>query len=558
MAERRDDITVIPPSPIHDEQQPLLGGDGAQQDHGTIDRDAVGGQEEGGEDVVEEPMTTKVLVIMLCLWVGSFWAAMDSTIVATLASPISRNFHSSTLLSWIATGYLIANAAFQPLSGKMSDIYGRKAGIIFASSFFAIGTLICGLAQNAPMMIFGRVVAGTGGGCLNTISTFIASDLIPLRKRGLWQGFANLIYGTGMGLGGIFGGLMNDNLSWRWAFYIQVPFIVIAGLLGWFFIDIPVKEGNAKERIKRVDFLGAITLCTALVLLLLGLNSGGNIVPWNHPLVYVSLPLSGVALAAFVYIEDRVAKEPVIPVRLLLHRTVASACLTNWFLTMAVYALFYYVPIYFQIVQGLSATAAGTRLVPQSIGTACGSLGAGVIMRATGRYWWLSTAALTMYIIAAILIATTFNGNVIGILPFVWLFFSGMAYGAMLTVTLLALLSAVGHEHQAVITSASYAFRSTGSTIGITIASAVFQNKLSHGLYERFGHLPGSADVISRIRDDVGDISFLPPGWEAGVRDTYIESLRAVWIVIVIMAGIGGVVSLFMKEHTLHNKLNRK
>lgn len=394
--------------------------------------------------------------------------------------------------------------------------------------------------------------------CLNTISTFIASDLIPLRKRGLWQGFANLIYGTGMGLGGIFGGLMNDNLSWRWAFYIQVPFIVIAGLLGWFFIDIPVKEGNAKERIKRVDFLGAITLCTALVLLLLGLNSGGNIVPWNHPLVYVSLPLSGVALAAFVYIEDRVAKEPVIPVRLLLHRTVASACLTNWFLTMAVYALFYYVPIYFQIVQGLSATAAGTRLVPQSIGTACGSLGAGVIMRATGRYWWLSTAALTMYIIAAILIATTFNENVIGVLPFVWLFFSGMAYGAMLTVTLLALLSAVGHEHQAVITSASYAFRSTGSTIGITIASAVFQNKLSHGLYERFGHLPGSADVISRIRDDVGDISFLPPGWEAGVRDTYIESLRAVWIVIVIMAGIGGVVSLFMKEHTLHNKLNRK
>ncbi|THW99958.1 putative major facilitator superfamily transporter [Aureobasidium pullulans] len=558
MAERRDDITVIPPSPIHDEQQPLLGGDGAQQDHGTIDRDAVGGQEEDGEDVVEEPMTTKVLVIMLCLWVGSFWAAMDSTIVATLASPISRNFHSSTLLSWIATGYLIANAAFQPLSGKMSDIYGRKAGIIFASSFFAIGTLICGLAQNAPMMIFGRVVAGTGGGCLNTISTFIASDLIPLRKRGLWQGFANLIYGTGMGLGGIFGGLMNDNLSWRWAFYIQVPFIVIAGLLGWFFIDIPVKEGNAKERIKRVDFLGAITLCTALVLLLLGLNSGGNIVPWNHPLVYVSLPLSGVALAAFVYIEDRVAKEPVIPVRLLLHRTVASACLTNWFLTMAVYALFYYVPIYFQIVQGLSATAAGTRLVPQSIGTACGSLGAGVIMRATGRYWWLSTAALTMYIIAAILIATTFNENVIGVLPFVWLFFSGMAYGAMLTVTLLALLSAVGHEHQAVITSASYAFRSTGSTIGITIASAVFQNKLSHGLYERFGNLPGSADVISRIRDDVGDISFLPPGWEAGVRDTYIESLRAVWIVVVIIASIGGVVSLFMKEHTLHNKLNRK
>jgi predicted MFS family arabinose efflux permease len=307
-----------------------------------------------------------------------------------------------------------------------------------------------------------------------------------------------------------------------------------------------------------VDFLGAVTLCTALVLLLLGLNSGGNIVPWNHPLVYISLPLSGLALVAFVYVEDRVAKEPVIPVRLLLHRTVASACLTNWFLTMAVYALFYYVPIYFQIVQGLSATAAGTRLVPQSIGTAFGSLGAGILMRATGKYYWLSTFALSVYIAAAVLIAVTFTAGVNGWLPFLWLFVSGTAYGAMLTVTLLALLSAVGHEHQAVITSASYAFRSTGSTIGITIASAVFQNKLSAGLNKRFGHLEGAEEVIKRIRDDVGDISFLPHGWEKGVKETYVESLGGVWVVVVVLAGLAGLVGLFMKEHTLHNKLSRK
>lgn len=103
--------------------------------------------------------------------------------MATLASPISRNFHSSTLLSWIATGYLIANAAFQPLSGKMSDIYGRKAGIIFASGFFSVGTLICGLAQNAPMMILGRVVAGTGGGYVQILcdeSRKIHADFIAV------------------------------------------------------------------------------------------------------------------------------------------------------------------------------------------------------------------------------------------------------------------------------------------------------------------------------------------------------------------------------------------
>jgi predicted MFS family arabinose efflux permease len=362
-----------------------------------------------------------------------------------------------------------------------------------------------------------------------------------------------------MGLGGIFGGLMNDHFSWRWAFYIQVPFIVLAGILAWVFIDIPVKGNeSAAERIKRVDFLGAITLCLTLVLLLLGLNSGGNIVPWNHPLVYVSLPLSGLSLIAFVYIEDQVAKEPVIPVRLLLDRTVASACLTNWFLTMAVFSLFYYVPIYFQIVQGLSATEAGTRLVPQSVGTALGSLFAGLVTRATGKYYNLAVSALLLYLCGAVLIAMTFGENVAGILPFIWLFITGLAYGAMLTVTLLALLSAVTHANQAVITSASYAFRSTGSTIGITLASAVFQNKLSANLVSRFGHLPRAAEIIARIRDDVGEMWFLPEGWEKGVRESYVDSLRWVWIVVVVLSGLAGVVVLFLREHTLHTKLSRK
>jgi MFS family permease len=117
---------------------------------------------------------------------------------------------------------LIANAAFQPLSGKLTDIYGRRVGIAFATIFFAAGTLICGMAQSGWVMILGRVIAGSGGGCLNTISTFVASDLIPLRKRGVWQGFGNIVFGTGMGLGGVFGGFIYDRIGWRWAFYLQV------------------------------------------------------------------------------------------------------------------------------------------------------------------------------------------------------------------------------------------------------------------------------------------------------------------------------------------------
>ncbi|KXL46306.1 hypothetical protein M433DRAFT_144085 [Acidomyces richmondensis BFW] len=507
--------------------------------------------------IADEPSTGRLVATMSSLWFSTFFAALDATVVATLSGPIAASFHSGTLFSWIASGYLIANAAIQPLSGKLTDIYGRRAGLIFASTFFAAGTLICGLATSGGMMILGRVVAGAGGGCLNTISTFVASDLVPLRKRGVWQGMGNIVYGSGMGLGGVFGGFVHDRLGWRYAFYVQVPFIVIAGVAGCAMIHVPVKETN-KAKVRRVDFLGAFTLVTALVLLLLGLNSGGNIVQWNHPLVYVSLPLSFVLLCFFIYVEDQIASEPVIPVRLLLNSSVMAACLTNWFMTMSVFSLIYYGPIYFQVVHGLTSTRAGTLFIPQSAGTAVGSLSCGMIMRATGRYRLLNIFVQLLHLTSCALILATFGTEVMAAAPFIYLFLEGVAYGSMLTITLIALISAVDHKYQAVITSASYAFRSTGSSIGITVASAVFQNVLKWRLFDRFGDIPGAGDEIRRIRDSVEEIRHLPEGWYNGVLAAHVEALNGVWSVVLGFAVVAAFASLFIKEHTLYKTLERR
>lgn len=391
---------------------------------------------------------------------------------------------------------------------------------------------------------------------LTAISTFVGSDLVPLRRRGLWQGIGNICFGLGSGLGGVFGGWINDTKGWRFAFLIQIPFIIVSGILVFFTVKIPVKETDT-ARIKRVDFLGAFTLVLTLVLLLLGLNSGGNIVPWTHPLVLSSLPLSLLSLALFIYIEDRVAAEPIIPVRLLLNRSVISALLTNWFSTMSVFALLYYGPIYF-LVLGQTTTQAGVRLIPQSIGTAVGSLGAGLLMRATGRYWLLNAIIEATSVLSYALIATTFGLHTPYWPPFAYFFLAGLGYGAMLTITLLALISAVAHEHQAVITSASYAFRSTGSTIGITLAGAVFQNVLKWGLWERFGEREGAGEVIGRVRDSIDEIRHLPPGWREGVLEVYMEALRGVWWLILGLGALGAVISLLMRENVLHKNLERK
>lgn len=450
---------------------------------------------------------------------------------------------------------MISNAACQPLSGRLTDIFGRKAGLVFSNVFFAAGNLICGLAHEQWTIILGRVVAGIGGGGLTAISTFVTSDLIPLRKRGVWQGIGNICFGLGMGLGGVFGGWINDTLGWRWAFLIQVPFVAVSGILVALTVNIPVKDTH-KNKLGRVDFLGAITLVSALVLLLLGLNTGGNQVPWTHPLVLTTLPLSGVVLGIFVYIEANVASVPVIPVRLLLNRTVLSACLTNWFSTMCVFGLLFYLPILFQV-QGLSATASGARLIPQAVGTSIGSLGSGALMRWSGRYKLYSNITMLLLVVASGLICTL-ELNTPTVLPLIYFLLSGASYGAMLTITLVALISAVDHEHHAVITSASYAFRSTGSSIGITIGSSVFQNVLKHGLWSRFGDRKHAGKIISRLRDSLGEIRKAPADWIPGVLDAYTDSLRATFITLLGLSVLGALVSMAMREHRLHSNLARR
>lgn len=483
----------------------------------------------------------------------------DTTIVATLTAPISSSFDSLSLLSWLATGYLIANAACQPLSGKLTDIFSRRTGLLFSNVFFGVGTLVCGLAPDAPTMIAGRVIAGVGGGGLSCISTFVTSDLIPLRRRGLWQGYGNLVFGMGMGFGGVFGGLLADRLTWRWAFLLQVPFIVVSTVLVWFLVDIPVNP-STKPALRRIDFLGSSLLVASLVLFLLGLNTGGNQLPWSHPLIITSLVLSLVILVLFMYLEahEKWIPEPVLPVALIAKtRTVLFSCLANWFSTMAAFIALYYVPLYLQI-RGLSSTSAGLRVIPFAAATSVGSLGSGYIMRATGRYYWLMVATMTIFVLGSALLCT-FQFDTPSWATYVYVTPLGLGYGAMLTVTLVAMISAVDHQHQAVITAASYAFRSTGSTIGITIASAVFQNILTKELRGEYGGMPDSEDVIRKIRNSLEGVKYLPAGWSREViNGIYMDSLRGAFIAGLGLAVLAAIAGLGMKEHVLHKNLARK
>ncbi|KAK6952008.1 hypothetical protein Daesc_006534 [Daldinia eschscholtzii] len=524
-----DDISA-PPVPANgvrsDETTPLLG----NQDGNVVlaEESPLANSGEERTMIVEEVKGFKLWLILFTCWIGVFLGAIDSTIIATLSAPISSEFQSLSLLSWLATAYFISNAACQPISGRLTDIFGRGPGLVFSNIFFAVGNLICGLAQDQSVMIFGRVIAGIGGGGLMSISTFVGTDLVPLRNRGVIQGIGNICYGAGAMLGGIFGGLVNDNSSWGWrlAFLIQVPLVLISACLVAYLVRIPPKV-SGKSYLARIDFTGVFSLITFLVLLLLGLNAGGNLVPWIHPLPLTTLPLSLVAFIAFILWESR-AQQPIIPVRLLLDRTVFTACMTNLLGTMINMMALFYVPLYMQS-RGSSSTDSGLTL---------------------------GISAVLLQVASVVILTTLHEGSPEWHLMIAFLLL-GSGQGGMLTITLLACLAAVDHSHQAVVTSATYAFRSVGGTVGVTIASTIYQNVLKSELWSRFGKFPGAAEEINRIRDDLDELKHLPDGWYDGVIASFMEAFRSVWFMMLGLVLLELVCISLMRQHKLHSTLSR-
>lgn len=505
--------------------------------------------------IAEEISTLRLSLIMGSAWVGVFLGAVDSTIIATLSGPISSEFQSLSLMSWLASAYFIANAACQPISGRLTDIFGRGPGLVFSNIFFAAGNLICGLARDEGTMILGRIVAGIGGGGLMSISTFLGSDLVPLRKRGIIQGLGNLCYGSGAMMGGIFGGLINDHtrMGWRLAFLIQVPPVVLSGIVVYFMVDVPPKQSD-KSLLSRIDFGGVFLTISFLVLMLLGLNAGGNLVPWTHPLPLTTIPLALVLFAVFLWWEGT-ARQPIIPVRLLADRTVLAACTTNFLATMLVMTGLFYGPLFLQVL-GSSATTAGLQLLPSSVGASAGSVASGLLMKRTGRYWAIGVVC-TLAITVGVVLFSLLDASTPVWLVSLGFFFTGSGYGAMLTVTLLAAIAAVDHAHQAVVTSGTYMARSIGSTLGVTVGSVVYQNVLGARLWERFGDRPGAAEEIQRIRDSLDELRRLPDGWHDGVIQSFVDAFHSVALTMLGLAIAATVSISLMREHKLHNNLSR-
>ncbi|AGO13939.1 AaceriAGR076Cp [[Ashbya] aceris (nom. inval.)] len=444
-------------------------------------------------------------VVMASMCLGVFLAALDGTIVTTLLDHIASEFNELPRISWIATAYLLSSATFQPLYGKLSDIFGRRPLLVFSNLVFCLGALVCGVSNNLWVLVLGRFVAGIGGGGLTSMCSITTTDIVPLRSRALYQGICNVFFGLGTACGGLVGGLFADRaVGWRMAFLAQVPLTLLSTTAIQLFLTLPkpvdAHKGVGRQsvpwttKLRMVDWTGTVSLVTFLFCFTLVCSLYGSDLPHLY-LIFVVILLSG---SYFIYHELYVATDPILPIRFLENRSVLAASLANWFCMMGMMTTGFYIPVYYASVLNMGPTDIGKRIVPSFFSTAFGSLGAGYYMKRTGKYYWFLLAFCLVGVLGQVQISyvtpsiSTWRQYCLYVIP-------GFGSAVLLTVTLLALIVAVPQRHQAATTSISYAFRSTGSTLGVSIGGAIFRNGLSSQLYSKLMPLQSPEHPASEL-----------------------------------------------------------
>ncbi|KAL0141946.1 major facilitator superfamily domain-containing protein [Mucor lusitanicus] len=475
------------------------------------------------------------------LQIALFLAALDSTIVSTALPRIGSDFNQMSIVSWVATAYILTFDAFQPLFSKFSDIFGRKWVLIFGIVIFLLGSVLCGAAKSMIMLIVCRAIAGIGGASIFSMVFIIIADLVPLEKRGSYQGIVNAVFALSSVFGPLIGGSFTDYVTWRWNFYINLPIGAVALFVLVFFLHLPVPQGNLKDKLKRIDYVGTCIVLAFATLFLLAMNFGGQTFPWKSAAVIVPLVLTGLLVALLIFIEGKVA-EPLLPPRLFKNRTISAVLATNWFFGMTFFSMVYYLPIYFQVVREDSAMWSGIRLIPMELLIAVFATFSGLFISKTGIFKPLLPIGMGLLTLCVGLIST-FGEDTSWSKVYGFTVIGGTGLGCMFSSAIIALQASAEPRDIAVVTGLGNFSRILGGALGVAISSAILNSSLAQDLSPLV-----PPDVVQSV---LGSSEYVrhgcPPQYVEIVLDCYLNALRLIWYVMTAMCGVGFFLSLLVK-----------
>ncbi|KAH1910582.1 hypothetical protein KXV74_003340 [Aspergillus fumigatus] len=499
------------------------------------------------------------LWVQIAIMSNVFLSGFDGTITASAYAVISSEFNAANTASWLTTSYLITSTAFQPLYGRFSDIFGRRVSFFTATITFIIGCLGCGIADDIVLLNMMRALTGIGGGGLMTMATIVNSDLIPFKRRGMYQALQNGMHGFGSICGASFGGSIVDTVGWRWCFLVQVPIGLFALITGHLVLHLPrhhqtFGQGRGFQAILRyVDLSGALLLILGLSSQLIGLSLGGNELPWSSIWVILSLMASLFLLGLFMLVEEKTPAVPLIPSRMLRGVMPVSTQIANVCVGMAAYArqFLFTLPLLFQVVLLDTPTKAGARLAIPSLAAPIGSLIAGVVMSRWGRLAYLVRAGCLLMCIGNLLVMSI-KFHDAGWKYLTYVIPASLGQGIVYPGILFTFLAAFDHTDHAVSASTVYLIRSLGTVWGVAITSAIIQNTLRSGLSKALSGIPDKWKIIEQIRHSVSAIQDLPPDIQMAARLVYYRGIRLSFAAAAGFAFLATIAALFSRGKGLH------
>ncbi|HYZ27782.1 MAG TPA: MDR family MFS transporter [Thermoleophilaceae bacterium] len=434
----------------------------------------------------------RVGVVMAGLMLVMLLASLDQTIVSTALPTIVRDLGGLAHLSWVVTAYLLAVTAATPLYGKLGDLYGRKVVLQGALVIFLVGSALCGLAQGMTELIVFRAIQGLGGGGLMVGAQAALGDVVAPSERGRYTGLFGAVFGVSSVAGPLIGGFLTTHVSWRFIFYVNLPLGVFA------LVVLALALPSVAERRKHaIDYAGTALLALALTSLVLLTTLGGNTYDWGSPEI-VGMGVVGVlAIIAFVYAERR-ATEPILPLSLFRNRVFVVCSAVGLVVGFALFGALTYLPLFQQVVRGLSPTDSGLQLLPVMGGLLVSSIVSGQIITRTGRYKVFpiagtAVAAFGMWLLSS-LDETTPSG-----VAALHMLVLGLGLGMVMQVLVLATQNAVPYEQLGVATSGATLFRSIGGSLGTAVLGAIFSAQLRSGLASGEAQATAYTDAIQAV-----------------------------------------------------------
>jgi EmrB/QacA subfamily drug resistance transporter len=485
----------------------------------------------------------RVRVVISGLLLVMLLASLDQTIVSTALPTIVGELGGLEHLSWVVTAYLLAVTAVTPLYGKLGDVLGRKRVLQAALVLFLVGSVLCGLASSMGELIAFRAIQGLGGGGLMVSAQAAIGDVVSPRDRGRYNGLFGAVFGASAVAGPLIGGFFTSHLSWRWIFYVNIPLGIGA------FVVLAITLPAVRERVRhRIDYLGTVLLAVGLVSLVLATTLGGQTVDWDSPTIFALGALAIVGLGSFVLVERRVA-EPVIPPRLFRIRAFVVVAVVSFVVGFALFGALTYLPLYQQVVRGLSPTASGLQLIPVMGGLLISSILSGQAITRTGRYRvypivGTAVAAVGLYLLSHLSVDT---GTVQAALPMLVL---GLGLGLVMQVLILVAQNAVPYAELGVATSSATLFRSIGGSIGTAALGAVFANRLATELASRLPAGGAGAGAASGSVDPSA-VAALPAPVRTAYLGSFVDALSTVFVVAAAIMVLGFALTWLIPEAKL-------